>query len=211
MAYRKTGRTFCSKECLAAQGAKPKTGHYKPCARCGTNVWETPSVPRTFCSKACHDAAQTKPAVVRKCETCGKEFVLRRLQVTGPDSWGRFCGYECMGASRRKRPLDRMHNGKPALLDANGYVKVWEPERFVGKPSKYMAEHRLVVELAIGRPLRSEEHVDHINGDRQDNRIENLRVVDPSTHGRITNATIAARRLAMEAELAEYRRRFGAL
>lgn len=52
-------------------------------------------------------------------------------------------------------------------INRNGYVVI-----MVGK--RQVTEHRHLMELHLGRALVKNENVHHINGDRSDNRIENL-------------------------------------
>lgn len=47
-----------------------------------------------------------------------------------------------------------------------------------------MNEHRYVMEQHIGRKLLRNEIVHHINGDKSDNRISNLQIMDLREHGR---------------------------
>lgn len=65
----------------------------------------------------------------------------------------------------------------------NGYVQVWEPTHPLAMSDGYVAEHRKVVWDA-GITFPPEWHVHHINGAKDDNRLENLEVVDPSAHHR---------------------------
>lgn len=50
---------------------------------------------------------------------------------------------------------------------------------------KKILKHRAVMEAHLGRKLRTDEYVHHRNGDKLDNRLENLEVMDPVQHGRL--------------------------
>ena len=66
------------------------------------------------------------------------------------------------------------------LINRLGYVEVWKPDHPNCRSAGYIFEHRLIMSELLGRPLHDKENVHHINGDRSDNKIENLELWNTS-------------------------------
>lgn len=101
------------------------------------------------------------------CVRCGRTFHAR------PKDGTKYCSKRCALTG----------GGHPSwkggrTIGKGGYVLVRPGDDPIANAMKhqqgYVPEHRLVVARTLGRPLRSDEQVHHINGDVQDNRIENL-------------------------------------
>jgi hypothetical protein len=66
-----------------------------------------------------------------------------------------------------------------------GYIMTYNPDHPLNL-NKYVLKHRAVMEKHLGRYLDREECVHHVNGIKDDNRIENLMLVGRPHHGEIT-------------------------
>jgi hypothetical protein len=87
---------------------------------------------------------------------------------------------------RRRGSIDERGPKNPAWKGGRknhcGYIVCLRPEHPNANKRGYVGEHQLILEQKLGRYLRPNEVVHHINGDKGDNHLENLKLMFDRDH-----------------------------
>lgn len=202
--YREDGRgsrkKFCSHKCWAALRSAWRA-ETRTCEECGKVYGPRSKASRREWNQAtpcCSTSCATKRAwrvhrtmksggsargkawdrsERKTCMICGQAFGPRPKGQT--DSRASFearqtCGRECAA-----RLMHRTKGIKERIVLCTGYVSLWVPDHPRARNGR-LPEHRFVMEQVLGRQLLPSEEVHHRNGDRSDNRPENLELWDRS-------------------------------
>ncbi len=205
-----TRKKFCNRECQ-----KEFTRRSTPCPICGKEIISSPSTIRhkKYCSKECREKdylIETKCVIcanifkVKKCyvnvktlnnrccsDKCKKDF--KKLNSINKEyicsgcsriffgyrhnkTHLKFCSQDCSKKFMRGEQSPFFSNG--ATVTSGGYRAI-----LVGE--KYILEHRLIMEEHLGRKLERDEHIHHKDGDKLNNKLENLELMSTVEHSRL--------------------------
>lgn len=110
-----------------------------------------------------------RKGIYKKCKYCNGQFYCIQSRIKK----AHFCSISCglSGANNQKY--------KGGTINPNGY-------RLIRVNGKQVREHRYLMEANLKRKLDTNEEIHHINGNKLDNRIENLQVLTKSDHSKIS-------------------------
>lgn|SRR5699024_905728 len=125
----------------------------------------------------------------KSCEMCGEYFRTKKSHIKRRKT----CSRNCSGERKKifykgnKNPnygnrLEKNPMYKGSYITSHGYRALNRPDDKNANKYGYVLEHRMIMSNELGRPLSDEEIVHHIDGNKLNNRISNLEVMDRSSH-----------------------------
>jgi len=112
----------------------------------------------------------------KTCKVCNKTFYVYKCRI----NIAKYCSLKCLGIFNSMQPPEKSSNWKGGrVYHSDGYIMV-----LVNK--KYILEHRYIMEKLVNRKLNKGEIVHHIDGNRENNNKNNLKLMSKSYHNKLT-------------------------
>lgn len=162
----------------------------------GYEVWKGPWKLRSLTKEKLYELYHTQrlnATEIGVMYSCGASTVRRKAEEFGI----------CKGKGKARVPRGADHwswrGGKHE--DGRGYIRLRMPGHPNANKNGYVLEHRYVAAEQLGRPLASTEEVHHIDGNKHNNKPDNLIVVPKGEHQKL-HARVCQELQALRAEVA---------
>ncbi len=154
---------------------------------CSVKECESHALCKTYCEKHYSRFRATGDPIKTP---SGKEHGKRNVCILGDGKIVEGGGL-CVAHYKRKKRWGDPNISKRSIsfgsyrYNKEGYILVRAPDDWPSRRCDgYILEHRFVMEKKIGRSLLKNEVIHHINGMRDDNRIENLELTQTGIHSK---------------------------